>query len=213
MKVFSIPQILNSSVPQFLSSLVFTECLKIVDNFFEKNRKKVVESGKKCTNFTSRKNDLRMNYPIGEYYCKLDSKGRLLLPSSFKEQLGDVIEEGFVLRPSLFGDCLELFGMSDWRAMQEKLGRLNPFKAENVMLIRRFNAGARMVKVDANGRLQIPKDLMEKTCLVKEVVMTSLIDRMQIWDRSMKEIEDSKISEKEFAEMLTAKLGDCDFIG
>ena len=154
-----------------------------------------------------------MNYPIGEYYCKLDSKGRLLLPSSFKEQLGVALEEGFVLRPSLFGDCLELFGMSDWRAMQEKLGRLNPFKAENVMLIRRFNAGARMVKVDANGRLQIPKDLMDKTGLVKEVVMTSLIDRMQIWDRSMKEIEDSKISEKEFAEMLTAKLGDCDFIG
>ena len=69
-----------------------------------------------------------------------------------------------------------------------------------------------MVKVDANGRLQIPKDLMEKTKLVKDVVMTSLIDRMQIWDKSLKEIEDSKISEKEFAEILTAKLGSCDFI-
>ena len=154
-----------------------------------------------------------MDYPIGEYYCKLDSKGRLLLPSSFKEQLGDALEEGFVLRPSLYDKCLELFGMSDWRAMQEKLGRLNPFKAENVMLIRRFNAGARMVKVDATGRLQIPKDLMEKTKLVKDVVMTSLIDRMQIWDRSLMEMEDAKITEKEFADMLTAKLGDYDFIG
>lgn len=153
-----------------------------------------------------------MNYPIGEYYCKLDSKGRLLLPSSFKEQLGDCLEEGFVLRPSLFGDCLELFGMRDWRAMQEKLGKLNPFKAENLMLIRRFNAGARMLKVDANGRIQIPKDLMEKSGLIKDVVMTSLIDRMQIWDSSKKEIEDSKISEKDFADMLTAKLGACDFI-
>ena len=64
------------------------------------------------------------------------------------------------------------------------------------MLIRRFNAGARMVKVDANGRLQIPKDLIEKTNLVKEVVMTSVIDRMQIWDRSLKDIEDSKMSDK-----------------
>ena len=154
-----------------------------------------------------------MIYPIGEFYCKLDSKGRLLLPSSFKEQLGESLDEGFVLRPSLFDKCLELFAMGDWRSMQEKLSKLNPFKPENVMLIRRFNAGARMVKVDNNGRLQIPKDLMEKTNLVKEVVMTSLIDRMQIWDRSMKEIEDSKISEKEFADMLTAKLGDCDFIG
>mgnify|MGYP003467830223 CR=1 FL=1 len=153
-----------------------------------------------------------MAYPIGEFYCKLDSKGRLLLPSSLKEQLGDALEEGFVLRPSLFGDCLELYGMSDWRAMQEKLGRLNPFKAENLMLIRRFNAGARMAKLDSNGRLQIPKDLIEKTKLDKEVVMTSLIDRMQIWDRSMKDIEDSKISEEQFAEILTAKLGASDFV-
>lgn len=153
-----------------------------------------------------------MNYPIGEYYCKLDSKGRLLLPSSFKEQLGEALDEGFVLRPGLFDNCLELFGMSDWKAMQEKLGKLNPFKAENLMLVRRFNAGARMAKVDANGRLQIPKDLLEKASLSKEVVMTSLYDRMQIWDRSLKEIEDSKITEKELADMLTAKLGDLDFI-
>ena len=153
-----------------------------------------------------------MNYPIGEYYCKLDSKGRLLLPSSFKEQLGEAVEEGFVLRLSMYGDCLELFGMSDWRAMQEKLGKLNPFKAENMMLIRRFNAGARMVKLDSSGRLQIPKDLLEKSGLVKEVVMTSLVTKMQIWDKAKKEIEDAKVSEKELAEMFAAKLGDCDFI-
>lgn len=156
---------------------------------------------------------MKMDYPIGEYYCKLDSKGRLLLPSSLKEQLGDALNEGFVLRPSLFDNCLELFGMRDWRAMQEKLGRLNPFKPENIMLIRRYNAGARMVKVDANGRLQIPKDLVERAQFVKEVVMTSLIDRMQIWDASLKEEVDSKISEKELAEMLTAKLEGLDFIG
>ena len=153
-----------------------------------------------------------MNYPIGEYYCKLDSKGRLLLPSSFKEQLGEALEEGFVLRPSLFGDCLELFGMSDWRAMQEKLGKLNPFKAENVMLIRRFNAGARMVKVDANGRLQIPKDLMDKGGLVKEVVMTALTARMQIWDKTLSEQENERFSDADLAKALSEKLGANDFI-
>ena len=153
-----------------------------------------------------------MNYPIGEYYCKLDSKGRLLLPSSFKEQLGDALEEGFVLRPGLFDKCLELFGMSDWRAMQAKLGKLNPFKQENVMLVRRFNAGARMVKVDANGRLQIPKDLMEKGGLVKEVVMTALTDRMQIWDRALSEQENERYSEEDLANALSEKLGANDFI-
>lgn len=153
-----------------------------------------------------------MIYPIGEFYCKLDSKGRLLLPSSFKEQLGEALIEGFVLRPSLFDPCLELFAMGDWRVMQEKLGKLNPFKKENVMLIRRFNAGARMVKVDANGRLQIPKDLLEKTGIVKDVVMTALTDRMQIWDKSLMEAEDAKVSEQDFVDMLSAKLGENDFI-
>lgn len=153
-----------------------------------------------------------MNYPIGEYYCKLDSKGRLLLPSSFKEQLSEAINEGFVLRLGLFDKCLELFGMSDWRAMQAKLGRLNPFKSENIMLIRRFNAGARLVKVDANGRLQIPKDLIEKSGLVKEVVMTALTDRMQIWNKSLADEENKKVSEKDFVDFLTKKLGKIDFI-
>lgn len=155
---------------------------------------------------------VEMIYPIGEFYCKLDSKGRLLLPSSFKEQLGESLDEGFVLRPSLFDKCLELFAMGDWRSMQEKLSKLNPFKPENVMLIRRFNAGARMVRVDANGRLQIPKDLMEKSGLVKDVVMTALTDRMQIWDKSLMEIEDAKFSEEDFVNMLSAKLGENDFV-
>jgi len=115
-----------------------------------------------------------MNYPIGEYYCKLDAKGRLLLPSGFKEQLGEALNEGFVLRPGLFETCLDVYGMDDWRKLQEKLGRLNPFKKENLVIARRINAGARLVKMDASGRLQIPKDLVEKCGFVKDVVMYNI---------------------------------------
>lgn len=153
-----------------------------------------------------------MDYPIGEYYCKLDSKGRLLLPSGFKEQLGEALEEGFVIRPALFDTCLELFGMCDWRATQAKLGKLNPFKPENVALVRRFNAGARLVKIDGNGRLQIPKDLMEKGGISKEVVITALTDRMQIWDKTLAAKEDDKLSDEEFANLLSEKFGETDFI-
>jgi len=93
-----------------------------------------------------------MDYPIGEYYCKLDAKGRLLLPSSFKEQLGEALNEGFVLRPGLFETCLDVYGKDDWRKLQDKLGKLNPFKKENLMMMRRINAGARVVMMDASGR-------------------------------------------------------------
>ena len=152
-----------------------------------------------------------MNYPIGEYYCKLDAKGRLLLPSGFKEQLGDALNDGFVLRPGLFETCLDVYGMDDWRKLQEKLAKLNPFKKENLMMTRRINAGARLVKMDGSGRLQIPKDLVDKCAMVKEVVITSLPDRMQIWAKEQMEASNATMSDEEFSQMLEDRLGNIDF--
>ncbi|MBR6439618.1 MAG: division/cell wall cluster transcriptional repressor MraZ [Bacteroidales bacterium] len=152
-----------------------------------------------------------MDYPIGEYYCKLDAKGRLLLPSSFKEQLGEALGEGFVLRPGLFETCLDVYGRDDWRKLQEKLGKLNPFKKENQMMMRRINAGARLVEMDGSGRLQIPKDLVEKCGLIKEVVITSLPDRMQIWGKEQMEQSNAQMTDEEFSQMLEDRLGNIDF--
>ncbi|MBP5642623.1 MAG: division/cell wall cluster transcriptional repressor MraZ [Bacteroidales bacterium] len=152
-----------------------------------------------------------MDYPIGEYYCKLDAKGRLLLPSSFKEQLGDALNEGFVLRPGLFEKCLDVYGKDDWRKLQEKLGKLNPFKKENLMMMRRINGGARVVMMDGSGRLQIPKDLVEKCAMVKEVVITSLPDRMQIWAKEQMDASNAQMTDEEFSELLEDRLGNIDF--
>ena len=152
-----------------------------------------------------------MDYPIGEYYCKLDAKGRLLLPSSFKEQLGDALSEGFVLRPGLFETCLDVYGKDDWRKLQDKLGKLNPFKKENLMMMRRINAGARVVMMDASGRLQIPKDLVEKCGMVKEVVITSLPDRMQIWAKEKMDESNAQMTDEEFSQLLEDRLGNIDF--
>lgn len=152
-----------------------------------------------------------MEYPIGEYYCKLDAKGRLLLPSSFKEQLGEEVAKGFVLRPGLFETCLDIYGMDDWRKLQEKLAKLNPFKKENLVMMRRINAGARLVNIDGSGRLQIPKDLVEKCGMVKDVVITSLPDRMQIWGKEQMEQSNAQMTDGEFTQMLEDRLGNIDF--
>ena len=152
-----------------------------------------------------------MNYPIGEYYCKLDAKGRLLLPSGFKEQLGDALEAGFVLRPGLFETCLDVYGMDDWRKLQEKLAKLNPFKKENLMMMRRINGGARVVMMDGSGRLQIPKDLVDKCEMVKEVVITSLPDRMQIWAKEKMDESNAQMTDAEFSQLLEDRLGNIDF--
>ncbi|MCQ2306264.1 MAG: hypothetical protein MJ000_01700 [Bacteroidales bacterium] len=152
-----------------------------------------------------------MIYPIGEYGCKLDAKGRLLLPSSFKEQLGTALDDGFVLRPGLYEPCLDMFGMDDWRKLQERLGKMNSFKKETLIIQRRINAGARLVKIDGSGRLQIPKDLLEKCGMVKDVVISSLTDRMQIWGQEQLEKSNAEVSDEDFMKMVDENLGNVDF--
>ncbi len=151
-----------------------------------------------------------MSYPIGQYQCKLDAKGRLMLPADFKEQLGDLAGEGFVLRPGLFSKCLELYTMSDWVQTQDKLRSLNQFVRSNVELVRKYNAGAKMVKVDGSGRLQIPKNLIESGGLQKEVVLTSLTVKMELWDKASYDEEINRMDEDAFERLATEKLGNTD---
>ncbi len=149
-----------------------------------------------------------MSYPIGSYHCKLDAKGRLMLPADCKEQLGELAEQGFVLRPGLFNDCLELYTMNDWLRNQSRLKTLNQFVKSNVEFIRKYNAGAKQVKLDSTGRLLIPKYLIAEGKFKKEVILTSLTANMELWDKDIYQQEISRFDEEEFGKIATEKLGD-----
>ena len=98
-----------------------------------------------------------MSYLVGHYNCKLDAKGRVLVPSEFKEQLGDQVEEGFVLRPGLHAHCLELYTKQDWNEVQDQLrAKFSQFNKKQEAAMRRYDAGSRFVKLDASGRLRRP---------------------------------------------------------
>ena len=120
---------------------------------------------------------------IGTYECKVDAKGRLMLPSSLKKQLGS-LEDGFVLKRSVFQTCLELFPMSEWNKMMLKINKLNRFNKKNDDFIRRFTAGVKMIEIDATGRLLIPKDLMVFAQIDKDIVLNSAINIIEIWDKN-----------------------------
>ena len=146
-----------------------------------------------------------MSYPVGHFNCKLDSKGRLMLPSEFKEQMGEQAEEGFVLRPSLFENstCLDLFTRKDWDEQQEKLrSEFSIYDENDIAALRFLNSGVRFAKLDANGRLQIPKDLMEKGKLAKEVVVEALANKMEIWDKDRYEQSVAAVDKKRILEIL-----------
>ena len=145
-----------------------------------------------------------MSYPVGEINCKLDSKGRLMLPSEFKEQLGAQADEGFVMRPGLFDKCIELYTRKDWDDVQDKIrASLSPFNPNHAAVIRKYNAGARFAKLDATGRLQIPKELIEDAHLVKDIVLTSVTTKMEIWDKALYKEELDGIDDELYLQILT----------
>ena len=134
-----------------------------------------------------------MNTIVGTYECKADSKGRLMVPAALKKQLLPLLQDGFVIKRSVFEPCLELYPMEEWNAMMAKVNKLNRFRKKNNDFIRRFTAGVKTVEVDANGRLLIPKDLLGFAGITKEIVLNSAINIVEIWDKDKYEtaIEDA----------------------
>ena len=120
---------------------------------------------------------------IGVHECKMDTKGRVMIPSALKKQLLPVLEKGFVIKRSVFQKCLELYPMDEWQNVMGKVNRLNRFVKKNNDFIRMFTAGVKIVEVDTNGRLNIPKDLMNFAGLKSELVLSSAIGTLEIWDK------------------------------
>lgn len=155
-----------------------------------------------------------MDLLTGTYDCKVDTKGRLMMPSPLKKQLAPVLEDGFVLRRSVFQKCLELYPMSEWQVLMQKINKLNKFKKKNNDFIRRFTAGVKMVEVDVNGRLLIPKDLTVFANISKDIVITSVVNIIEIWDKDLYEqaIDDATVDFADLAEEVMGQDDDSDGI-
>jgi len=139
---------------------------------------------------------------IGTYECKADAKGRVMFSSALKKQLLPVVSEGFVIKRAVFQSCLELYPMQEWNLMMEKINKLNRFVKKNNDFIRRFTAGVKVIELDASGRLLIPKDLCQFAKIEKQVVLSSAVNIIEIWDKDKYEntIDDSAIDFAELAE-------------
>lgn len=123
---------------------------------------------------------------IGTYECKIDAKARVMLPVPLKKQLGS-LSDGFVLKRSVFQACLELYPMKEWSELMQKVNKLNRFKKENNDFIRRFTYGVRVVEIDSAGRFLIPKDLVAFAKIEKEIVLNSVGNFLEVWDRDLYE--------------------------
>jgi len=153
-----------------------------------------------------------LNTIIGTYECKIDAKGRVLLPAPLKKQLTDSLNDGFVLKRSVFQPCLELYPMAEWNLMMQKINKLNRFVKKNNDFIRRFTAGVKVVEIDNLGRLLIPKDLMTFGNISKDLVLSSAVNIVEIWDKDLyeKSISGDDVDFADLAEDVMGNINDDD---
>ena len=125
---------------------------------------------------------------IGTYECKADAKGRVMFPAALKKQLNNVLGDGFVIKRSVFNKCLEIHPMEEWNVVVEQVNKLNRFVKKNNDFIRSYMSGLKVVDVDGSGRFLIPKDLYLFADLDKEIVLSSSVNMIEIWDKEKYEI-------------------------
>ncbi len=166
---------------------------------------KVVKSGKKWYICFTKK--IVMLNLIGVYECKVDAKGILMLASALKKQLLSVLNDGFIIKRSVFYKCLELYPMNVWNSEVEGINRLNRFIRKNNDFIRLFMAGVKTVELDGNGRLLIPRDLIKFAKVKKQIVLASAVNRIEIWDKNNYEkvLNDDSIDFAKLAEEVMGK--------
>ncbi len=143
---------------------------------------------------------------IGTYECKIDDKGRVKVPSSLAKQMEDFGGATFVIKRSVFQNCLEVYPMQHWDSLMEKINKLNRFVKKNADFIRMFTAGVKTVELDSAGRLQISKDLTLFAGLKKEMVITSAGELFELWDKDAYE-QVISTNEADFANLAEEVMG------
>lgn len=145
-----------------------------------------------------------MSLIIGIEYCKLDSNGRFKLPIAIKKQLeGDDCR--FVIRPSLYADCLELWTYASFEEEIANLQKeLNPYSIEDRKMLRRLSAGS-IVEIDTNDRLVIPGEQRERLGDSKDLVLQSTGKFMEIWSHDAYDRMNDETTD--FAAIVDKRLG------
>ena len=133
---------------------------------------------------------------MGEYNNKVDAKGRVIVPSKFREKLGDtfVVTKGF-------DHCLYIYDMENWNGIIEKMSQMPMLTKESRTIRRNMVGSAAEAETDVNGRILLPQPLRAYAEIDKEAVLIGNIDHIEIWSRERWE-EASEMDADEAAEKL-----------
>jgi MraZ protein len=123
---------------------------------------------------------------LGEYDCKLDPKGRIMMPSGLKKQIAPEAQERFVLNRG-FEKCLVLYPLNEWNKISTEINELNLYNKKNREFVRYFYRGASELALDTTGRLLFPKRLLEYAGIEKELILFAYSNRVEVWAKGVYE--------------------------
>ena len=147
-----------------------------------------------------------MSYFSGEYECKLDAKGRLILPARMKANLPAASGNNIVINRG-FEACLVVYPEVEWRKIFSKVSGLNEFNEEYRNFQRNFFRGNTEAELDSNGRFVLPKSMTKYAQIDTEVIVVGMGNRIEIWNP---EVYDQFLikDQKEFSKLAEKYLGD-----
>jgi MraZ protein len=147
-----------------------------------------------------------MNSFIGDYECRVDEKGRLLFPSALRKQNKSASPDRYVVKKDIYESCLVLFTMEEWERQNALIRRnTNSYNKEQAQFLREFYRGTAEVGLDANGRLLIPKRLLEMVSISKDIVLSGQDSKIEIW--SKERYDSNGLDEQKFASLAEKVLG------
>jgi MraZ protein len=138
---------------------------------------------------------------MGEYHHNIDNKGRLIVPSKFRDDLGEM----FIITRGL-DQCLFGYPLSEWKIIEEKLKALPLTKKDARSFTRFFFSGATESEIDKQGRINLPAPLLQYAKLEKECVILGVSNRIEIWSKQIWEDYFTE-SEQSFAEVAENMIG------
>ncbi len=141
----------------------------------------MVDCGLKIYYFYNQKCKYAMITFIGDFECRADAKGRIVLPATFKKAAG-ADELRFVVRKDIFENCLVMYPFDYWEEELENLRkRLNPYNRKHKQFLRDFFRGSAEVMLDGNGRFLVPRRLMDLVGADRDVVLVGVDRHIELW--------------------------------
>jgi len=143
---------------------------------------------------------------VGDFPCKVDVKGRIMLPAAFKKQLSEAAQDTFVAKKDIFDKCLVLYPLDEWRRQNEIIrAKINTYNKDHNRFLREFYRGTAELVLDATNRILLPKRLLDLVEIKSDVILAGQDGKIEIWSKSV--YENSILDQEEFERLAQDIMG------